>query len=134
MAANKIIRLGPVALTALTTTNVITPPTLTGGTGLAGSNVNTYIVLRHLRVVNKTPNSAQAALWLGATGANLAGTEIIFGGIATGGALTQGAIIPAQSFVDWYGALRLDVGDFLVGGASTAGALTINGEGEIGIV
>jgi hypothetical protein len=134
MAANKPIRIGPVALSLTTTTNILNPPTLTGGIGLAGTNVNTYIILRHIRIVNKTVTAAQVALWLGATGANAAGTETIFGGIASGGSLTDGVSIPGQSYVDWYGYLRMDVADFLVGGAGTATALTFEAEGEIGIV
>lgn len=136
MAANKIVRFGPVALTTTTTTNVFNPPTLTGGTGLAGTNTNTYFILRHLRVVNKTNSAASFALWLGATGANAAGTEVIAGGAATAGALNAGTgvSVAANSVFDYYGALRIDVADFLVGGAGTATALTIEGEGEIGIV
>jgi hypothetical protein len=136
MAANKILRLGPVALTTTTTTNIWNPPTLTGGTGLAGTNTNTYLVIRHVRVVNKTNAAASLALWLGATGANTAGTEAIFGGAATAGALNAGTgvSVPANSYVDWYGQLRVDVADFIVGGAGTATALTIEGEGELGVV
>jgi hypothetical protein len=136
MASNKILRLGPVALTTTTTTNIWNPPTLTGGTGLAGTNTNTYLVIRHVRVVNKTNAAASLALWLGATGANTAGTEAIFGGAATAGALNAGTgvSVPANSYVDWYGQLRVDVADFIVGGAGTATALTVEAEGEIGIV
>lgn len=134
MAQNKLIRFGPVALTTTTTTNVINPPTLTGGTGLAGTNTNTYVIITHIRIVNKTASPALAAFWLGATGANTAGTEAILGGTASAGALTQGVPIPGQSYVDWFGRLRLDVADFLVGGAGTATALTFEAEGEIGIV
>ena len=136
MASNKIIRFGPVALSTTTTTNIINPPTLTGGTGLSGTNTNTYVVLRHVRVVNKTSTAASFALWLGATGANAAGTEVIAGGAATAGALNAGTgvSVPGNSYVDWYGQLRLDPADFLVGGAGTATALTIEAEGEIGIV
>lgn len=134
MAANKAIRFGPVALTTTTTTNILNPPTLTGGTGLAGTNSNTYLILRHIRITNKTASAAQVGLWLGATGANTAGTEAIFGGAASAGALTRGVSVPAQSYVDWYGMLRVDTADFLVGGSDTATALTIEGEGEIGVV
>ena len=136
MAANKILRMGPVALTTTTTTNILNPPTLTGGTGLAGTNTNTYLVIRHIRVVNKTNAAASFALWLGATGANTAGTEAIAGGAASAGALTAGTgvSVAANSYFDWYGQLRMDPADFLVGGAGTATALTIEAEGEIGIV
>ncbi len=132
MATNKTIRLGPVALTTTTTTNIWNPPALTGGTPAITSNA--YFIIRHIRVVNKTAAAAECALWLGATGANAAGTEVIFGGVAAGGALTRGVSVPAQSYVDWYGMLRMDVADFLVGGAGTTTALTIEGEAEIGIV
>ena len=54
MANNKVLRMGPVALTITTTTNILNPPTLTGGTGLAGTNTNTYLIIRHIRVTNKT--------------------------------------------------------------------------------
>lgn len=132
MAANKTIRLGPTALTTTTTTNIWNPPSLTGGTP---SNTSAgYFILRHIRVVNKTASAAQCALWIGATGGNTAGTEAIFGGVASAGALTRGVSIPAQSSVDWYGMLKIDVADFVVGGSDTATALTIEAEGELGIV
>jgi hypothetical protein len=132
MAQNKMIHLGPVALTTTTTTNIWNPPALTGGT--PSNTSNAYFILRHIRVVNKTNSAASFALWLGATGANTAGTECIFGGAASAGSLTQGVSVAANSYVDWYGMLRMDVADFLVGGAGTATALTIEAEAEIGIV
>lgn len=124
MASNKIIRFGPVALSATLTTNILNPPTLTGGTGLAGTNANTYIVLRHIRIVNKTAGAVTCSFWLGATSANTAGTEVI----------GQGLSVAANSYIDWYGMLRLDPADFLVGGASAGTSLSFEAEGEIGIV
>lgn len=132
----KPVRVGPVALTTTTTTNILNPPTLTGGTGLAGANASTTMLLTHIRVTNKTNAAAFFALWLGATGANAAGTEVVAGGAATAGALNAntGVSVPANGVFDWYGRLRIDVADFLVGGASAATALTFEAEGEIGIV
>lgn len=121
MASNKTFRVGPVALSSTLTTNILNPPTATGGVG-AGSSPN-YIVLRHIRISNKTGSAATFSLWLGATGANAAGTEVI--GTAKS--------VPANDYVDWYGGLRLDIADFLVGGAGTATALTLEAEGEIGV-
>lgn len=123
MAANKIIRFGPVALGA-SAANIINPPTLTGGAGLSGTNVNTYVVIRHLRIVNKTNAAATFSLFIGATGASAGGTEF-FG---------SGQSVAANNYVDWYGMVRLDVADFLTGLASAAATLTIEGEGEIGVV
>ena len=118
---NKTFRFGPVALSATLTTNILNPPTTTGGVG-AGSS-SQYIILRHIRIVNKTIGAVTFSLWLGATGANAAGTEVI----------GNGKSIPANDVYDWYGMLRLDAADFLVGGAGAATSLTIQGEGEIGV-
>lgn len=121
MAANKIFRFGPVALSNTLTTNILNPPAASGGVG-AGASGN-YIVLKHIRIVNKTGGAVTFSLWLGATGANAAGTEVV----------GQAKSVPANDAVDWYGIMRLDVADFLVGGASAATSLTIQGEGEIGV-
>lgn len=121
MAANKTFRLGPVALTTTMTTNLLNPPVASGGVN-AGASAQ-YIILKHIRITNKTASAATFSLWLGATGANAAGTEVI--GTAQS--------VAANSAYDWYGLLRLDAADFLVGGAGTATALTLTGEGEIGV-
>ena len=83
----------------------------------------TYILLRHIRIVNKTAGAVTFSLWLGATGANAAGTETI----------GQALSVAANSAYDWYGLMRLDSTDFLVGGASAGTSLSIEGEGEIGV-
>ena len=119
---NKAFRFGPLALTTTLTTNVLNPPTATGGTN-AGSSAN-YIILRHIRIVNKTASAATYSLYLGASVTNAAGTEII----------GLGKSVAANSAEDWYGYLRIDTADYLVGGAGTTTALTIQGEGEIGVV
>ncbi|SRR5258708_4866069 len=121
MAANKTFRFGPIALTTTLTTNLLNPNTSSGGVN-SGSSSN-YIVLKHIRIVNKSGGAVTCSFWLGATGANVAGTEVI----------AQSLSIPANSFSDWYGLLRLDAADFLVGGAGTGTSLSIEGEGEIGI-
>lgn len=121
MASNKAFRFGPLALTTTYTTNILNPPTATGGTN--GGSSSQYIVLRHIRIVNKTSSAATFRLWLGATGANAAGTEVV----------GYDYSVAANAALDWYGQMRLDAADFLVGGAGTGTALTIQGEGEIGV-
>jgi hypothetical protein len=123
MAANKIFNFGPVALTTTLTTNILNCniTSLTGPVGFTATQP--YIVLKHIRIVNKTGSAATFSLWKGATGANAAGTEVI----------GQGTSVPANSYVDWYGIMRFDAADFLVGGSGTATALSIQGEGEIGM-
>ena len=121
MASNKTFRFGPVALTAALTANLLNPPAASGGVN-AGASPQ-YIILKHLRIVNRTGLAVSFSMWLGATGANAAGTEVI----------GQGQAVLANSAYDWYGLLRIDAADFLVGGASSANALSISGEGEIGV-
>lgn len=123
MAANKSLRFGPVIMSATLTTNILNP-NITSLAGPVGyTQTQPYLIIRHIRIVNKTGSAATFSLWLGATGANAAGTEVI----------GQGLSVAANSAYDWYGLLRLDSADFLVGGAGTGSALTIEGEGEIGI-
>lgn len=124
MASNKSFRFGPVALTTTLTTNILNcnVTSLAGPVGF--TLTQPYIILRHIRIVNKTGSAATFSLWLGATGANAAGTEVIGQGTSIAG---------NGGYFDWYGMLRLDAADFLVGGSNTATALTIEGEGEIGV-
>jgi hypothetical protein len=122
MASNKIMRFGPVALSSTLTTNILNPAAAGSGTGY--TTTADYLILRHIRIVNKTGSAATFSLYIGATGGNVAGTEFM------GTALS----VAANSAYDWYGLLRMDAADFLVGGAGTATALTIEGEGEVGKV
>ena len=118
---NTPFRFGPIALTNTYTTNLLNPPTTTGGVN--GGAASQYIILKHIRVLNKTGGPVTFRLFIGATGANAAGTE--FMGFDT--------TVEANSYVDHYSPVRLTATDFLVGGASAATSLTIQGEGEIGV-
>ena len=122
MAQNKKFRFGPIALTNTYTTNLLNPPTATGGTN--GGSSSQYILLYTIFVINKTAGAATFRLYLGATGANAAGTEIAFD-----------RNVPANDYVrlDFPGGLRVDAADFLVGGASAGTTLTIEANGEIGV-
>jgi len=54
MAANKIFRFGPVAMSTTTTTNILNPGTTTGGTASTAAPYDKLrITLRHVRVCNK---------------------------------------------------------------------------------
>jgi hypothetical protein len=126
MASNKIIRFGPVAMT-IGVSNILNAPTVTGGTGLAGTNTATYLIIRHLRIVNKSASPATATCYIGATTGSAAGTEFAFT------AASVSANAAAGNYLDWYGMVRLEATDFLTGFASAATSLTIEGEGEIGL-
>jgi hypothetical protein len=120
---NKPFRFGPVALTNAAA-NYLNPGTTTGGVNASAAPYDkTRIILTHIRVVNKTAAAHTVSLYIGATGGSAAGTEFAFNATS----------IPANSYVDWYGRMPLDTVDFLTGLADANTALTIEGEGEIGI-
>lgn len=111
--ADKLVRtVGPVALSSTLTTNIYN-----------NTSALIYDVLTHIHVTNKTDNPASFSLWLGATGANAAGTEFF-----------SKQQVPARTSFDWYGRLKLVSTDFLVGGSDTATALTITVEGVQAVV
>ena len=122
MAANKIIRLGPVALTTTLTTNIwnFNLTSLAGPIGF--TLTQPYVIIRHLHIVNKAGSAVTFSFWIGATSGNVAGTEVI----------EQGRSVSPNTSYDWYGQERMDAADFFVGGAGTATALTLQGEAEIG--
>lgn len=99
---------GPLALTNTYTTNVYN-----------NTSALLFDVIRHIHIVNKTSGSVTFRLWVGATGANAAGTEIFYDHTVT-----------AFNTFDWYCAMKMVSTDFLVGGASAATSLTITGFGE----
>lgn len=122
MAQNKLIRVGPVAI-ANAAANILNC-NVTAMTGPVGITIaEPYLLLKHIRIVNKTPGAVAVSLYIGATGASAAGTEFAYNSTS----------IPANSYVDWFGQLRLDAADFLTGLASAATSLTFEAEGEIGI-
>ena len=120
MASNRVLRIGPVALTNTLTTNILNPAAAGSGTGYTPTA--SYIILRHIHVVNKTAGAVTFSLWVGGTGGNVAGTEWF-----------NAQSVAANSVFDWYGLMRLDSTDFLVGGASAATSLTFEAEWEVGL-
>lgn len=123
MAQNKIINIEPIALTTTLTTNVLNfaITSLSGPVGF--TMTQPYVVIKHVRIANKTGSAATFSLWKGGTGGNVAGTEYIGTAVS----------VAANSAYDYYGISRFDSGDFLVGGSGTATALTLVAEGEIGV-
>ena len=98
---------GPVALAASYTTNVYN-----------NASALIYDVVRHVHVANKLLADT-FRLYVGATGANAAGTEMFFD-----------FPVAAKSAYDYYCAMKLVSTDFLVGGAATTLTLVIEAEGE----
>lgn len=126
MASNKTVILGPLNLTNVTTTNIWSPPTLTGGTGVPPTSTNSFYLIRHVRIVNTDTTARTFTLYKDATGGNTSGKQIIGSGYS----------VAANSSFDWFGSLRLSAGEtdkFIVGGASVTNVMTIQAEAEMGI-
>src|SRR5207249_2682078 len=98
---------GPLALTTTYTTNVYN-----------NTSALIYDVIRHIHVDNKLAADT-FRLYLGATGANTAGTELFFD-----------YPVAAKSAYDYYTMMKMVTTDFLVGGAATTLTLVITIEGE----
>ena len=125
MAANKVIRFGPVYISnSIGNLLNCTVTSMTGPVGIIPTIAALYMIVRHIRIVNKTTSAATVILYIDSTGGSTAGKEFL------GGTLS----VPANSAYDWYGMLRLDAADFLTGIAGTASALVIQGEGEVGVL
>lgn len=120
---NRPLRVGPVAMSATLSTTILNTniTSLAGPTGY--TQTQPYSILTHIRIVNKTGSSANASLYIGASGASAAGSEFAFNAYP----------VPANSYVDWYGRVRIESTEYLTGGASSAAALTFEAEGEIGL-
>lgn len=105
---------GPLALTTTTTVNIYNP-----------ASALIYGVVKQIHVDNKTAGTVTFSLWLGATGANAAGTE-----------LYNLEPVTAQLGKDYYFSPGLKMGstDFLVGGASANTSLTITVMGEEAVI
>lgn len=109
MPAGTLKRTGPLALTNTYTTNVFN-----------NTDSAIYDVIKRIYVVNKTGSAATFRLYIGATGANTAGTEFFFDqSVAANSVYTS----PPLN-------IKMLSTDFLVGGASATTTLTITIERE----
>ena len=121
---NKKEVFGPVALSATLTTNIVAPAAA-GASAVGYTATADYLLISHIRLVNKTNASHTVTLYKGATGANAAGTE-----------LCLAKVVPANDYIDMFFApFRLEgTNGFIVGGADAGTAITFIAFGEIGKV
>ncbi len=117
-------RAGPLALTN-SAANILNPGTTTGGVNCTGAPWDKlFILIKSIYVVDKGGAGGTFTLFVGATGASAAGTEI---------AKTMSVATNSYVRLDFPGGLRLNQADFLVGLASASTLLSITVVGEIGI-
>jgi len=121
--AGKKFRCGPVALTN-GVANVLNPGTTTGGVGMGSSYGNLRITMRSIRATNKSGTPQSFSAWIGATGASAAGSEIV----------SSKAVPANDSVIIPLADTPLDVADFLTMQASANTAITVEIDGEIGVV
>jgi hypothetical protein len=103
--AGTVARLGPEYINN-------TSENVTGANPIAG----TYHIITYLKVVNTDVAAVTLTLFIGATGAEAAGTEI-----------ADEVSIAAKGEWEHFGRIRLGTTDFLVGMASTDDKLVITG-------
>ncbi len=121
MAANKILDIEPVAVP--TSAGNLLNCAITSLSGPVGyTQTQPYIVIKHIRLTNRTGSAVIVTLYKGATGGSTAGTEFGFAAVS----------VPANQSLDYYTQARFEAADFLTGVASGAG-VTANIAGEIGI-
>lgn len=101
---------GPVALTATLTTNIAQ-----GG----NASALVYDVIKHILITNTSAVPATVSLWIGATGANAAGTQLF-----------SEHVIPAHAEFPYYCSQRFTSTQFLVGGRDASSTCTIKVETE----
>lgn len=112
MPQGTIKRTGPLALTNTLTTNVYN-----------NTSSLIYDVVKKITICNKTGSAATFTLYLGATGANAAGTELYLA-----------ESVPANTTRDYHINRLMLSTDFLVGGASANTTLTITIDREMFVV
>jgi hypothetical protein len=79
-----------------------------------------YLIIKRIRVNNKTGSAVPVTLYKGGTGGAVAGTEYVFAGTS----------VPANSSLESFRQSRFDAADFLTGVAGSANALTIEIDAE----
>ena len=123
---NRAARFGPAAM-ATAVANMLNC-TLTSNSGPAGisspalANIALYLIVTHIRLVNTAASAQTVNLFIGTTATSATAAAFAFNGYS----------IAANSYVDWYGRVRLDAADYLTG-FSSATTTTWQAEGEIGI-
>lgn len=82
------------------------------------------MIIYGVTLSNNTASAATVTMYMGATGANASGTELM-----------KGLSVPANSVANYYwpGGLNVAQADFIVGGSGTATAITAVFTGEQGI-
>lgn len=83
---------------------------------------NTYALVRHIHLVNQDSSARTVSLWLGATGAEADGTELL-----------EEYSIAANDVFDLYfpAGLKMTASDFLTGTASAASQVIVTVTGEL---
>ena len=103
-------RTGPIALTTTTTTNIMQG---------AGGDAAMRDRIKHIHIANKTSTAVTFDLYLGASNANAAGTELF-----------KGKSVAANDVYDYYCDKTMASTEYLVGGASANTSLSITIEYE----
>lgn len=132
MAQNKTVRFGPLQIPITTAEPMVYPGTRDGSTraavGWAADIGDLYVIIKHIRLVNTSASPVSVSMGISTTGAAPSAVTAV---------IVFGTSIPANSQIDWYGALRLNGttnAQYLNAVATVDDVVTFQGEGEVGIV
>lgn len=121
MASNTILDIPPIAVPA--SIGNLLNSAITSLSGPVGYTQNQpYLIVKHIRLANRTGAAITVTLYKGATGGSTAGTEFGFAAVS----------VPANQSLDFYTQSTFKSTDFLTGVASGVG-VTANIAAEIGI-
>lgn len=122
MAQNKILNIQPQYVP--NAAGNLLNPNVTSVAGPVGFTMTQpYLIVKHVRITNKDTSPRVVTFYKGATGGSAGGTEVFFANYS----------LPAQSFQDWYGQMRVDSADFISGICDAASKVTIEFDAEIGV-
>lgn len=119
---NKILNI-PQQFIPVAAGNLLNSAVTTLGSGIGWTPTQPYILIKHVRVTNKDNIAHVITIYKGLTAGSAAGTEIFFAAYS----------LPAASFQDWYGQVRIDSADFISGIADLASKVTIEFDAEVGL-
>jgi len=122
MAQNKILNI-PQQFIPVSVANLLNPALGSVAGPVGFTMTQPYLIIKHVRVTNIDTATRTISCYKGATGGSAAGTQVFWGNQQ----------IAAQSYLDWYGQLRVDSADFITGVCDVASKVVIEFDAEIGV-
>jgi len=124
---NKRLNIPSIALSTIVGTTRFAPGSVAESGVVGYTATSTYILIRHMRITNSATAASVVSLYKGALAGSAAGTEFAFSGVS----------VPGNSYIDWYGEVKLDnssTGVCISGSANPATCTLDLDNAEIGLL